>query len=47
MPSTIGEEKQHNPFMRVGEPALQKRMGTSDPVATMAALREAKNGFTG
>lgn len=47
VPSTIGEEKQHNPFMRVGEPALQARMGTSDPVATMAALREAKNGFTG
>lgn len=47
VPSIIGEEKTYNPFMRVAEPALQAAMGTADPVATMAALRQAKNAFKG
>jgi len=47
VPSTIGEEKTYNPFMRVAEPALHKAMGTSDPVSTMAALRQTKNQFKG
>ncbi len=47
VPSTIGEEKTCNPFMRVAEPALQKAMGATDAVATMAALRRTKNDFKG
>ncbi len=47
VPSTIGEEKATNPFMRVGVPGLQALLGVTDTVAAMAALRERKNGFKG
>ena len=48
VPSTIQREKEINPFMRVAEPAVQQYCGTiGDPIATMAALRERKNGFKG
>lgn len=48
VPGPLGAEKQHNPFMRVREPAVQRAMGTEgDPIATMKALREAKNRFKG
>lgn len=45
VPSTIGEEKQINPFMRVTEAPVQKHAGTSEPVATMAAIRLEKDNF--
>lgn len=42
---TIGDEKQHNVFMRVEDPEIQKATGKTDPVEVMAALREMKNNF--
>ncbi|HEX6528598.1 MAG TPA: hydroxyacylglutathione hydrolase [Burkholderiales bacterium] len=49
LPSTMGEEKATNPFLRVSEPAViesvNKYMGSrvSDPVRVFAAIREWKN----
>ncbi|KAI4724268.1 hypothetical protein E4T49_07994 [Aureobasidium sp. EXF-10728] len=40
---TIGDEKLHNVFMRLGDPAVQKATGKTSPVDVMAALREMKN----
>jgi len=40
---TIGDEKQHNVFMRVDDPEIQKATGQTDPVEVMAKLREMKN----
>lgn len=45
VPSTIGEEKQINPFMRVAEASVQQHANTSDPVATMAAIRAEKDNW--
>ena len=45
IPSTIREELQYNPFMRVNEPSMQRRCGTSNGVETMAFLRNEKNNF--
>lgn len=45
VPSTIEEEKAINPFMRVGEAAVQAHTGTQEAVATMAALRGEKDSF--
>ncbi|KAF5650369.1 Las1 [Fusarium tjaetaba] len=42
---TIGDEKQHNVFMRVEDPEIQKQTGETEPVAVMAKLREMKNNF--
>lgn len=42
---TIGDEKQHNVFMRMGDPVIQKVTGKTDPVEVMAKLREMKNNF--
>ncbi|KAH8790271.1 hydroxyacylglutathione hydrolase [Hyaloscypha finlandica] len=42
---TIGDEKQHNVFMRVEDPEIQKATGKTDPVEVMAKLREMKNNF--
>ncbi|KAF3770784.1 Metallo-hydrolase/oxidoreductase [Cryphonectria parasitica EP155] len=42
---TIGDEKQHNPFMRTSDPDMQKATGKTDPVDVMHALREMKNNF--
>ncbi|CRK37126.1 hypothetical protein BN1708_007316 [Verticillium longisporum] len=42
---TIGDEKQHNVFMRVEDPEIHKATGESEPVAVMAKLREMKNNF--
>ncbi|KAI1636418.1 Las1-domain-containing protein [Biscogniauxia mediterranea] len=42
---TIGDEKQHNVFMRVEDPAIQKATGETDPVGVMAKLRAMKNNF--
>lgn len=47
VPSTIGQEKATNPFLRAGEPALAKavdKQGAS-PVEVFQALREWKNRF--
>ncbi|XP_041367358.1 hydroxyacylglutathione hydrolase, mitochondrial-like isoform X2 [Gigantopelta aegis] len=45
IPSTIGEELQINPFMRVKEASVQKHAKKTDPVAVMGFLREEKNSF--
>ncbi|MFO0550984.1 MAG: hydroxyacylglutathione hydrolase [Polyangiaceae bacterium] len=45
VPSTIGSELEHNPFMRTGEPALRARFGGGDPVAVLGAVRAAKDTF--
>ncbi|KAI0541020.1 beta-lactamase-like protein [Xylaria digitata] len=42
---TIGDEKQHNVFMRLEDPEIQKATGKTDPIEVMAALREMKNNF--
>ena len=43
--STIGDEKEWNVFMRVGEKIVQEKTGETDPVKVMAKLREMKNNF--
>ena len=51
LPSTLGEEKATNPFLRCGEPAVvesaNKYLGArvSDPVRVFAAIRDWKNRF--
>ncbi|KAI8610850.1 hydroxyacylglutathione hydrolase [Chytriomyces sp. MP71] len=46
VPSSIGEEKRINPFMRVGVAAVQKAAGgLTDAVEVMGKLRELKNNF--
>lgn len=47
VPSTIGEEKLINPFMRVNVAAVQAYAKQSDAVATMDTLRKEKNSFRG
>ncbi|XP_049799639.1 LOW QUALITY PROTEIN: hydroxyacylglutathione hydrolase, mitochondrial [Schistocerca nitens] len=45
VPSTIGEEKRINPFMRVHESSVQKHAGLSEAIATMGAIRKEKDSF--
>ncbi|CAI5443332.1 unnamed protein product [Caenorhabditis angaria] len=46
VPSTIGEEKSINPFMRVGiSEEVRNFVSTSDLIEGMRKLREAKNSF--
>ncbi len=47
VPSTIGEEKSYNPFMRTSVPdvAAQVDCNVKDPNAVMSALRRAKDNF--
>jgi hydroxyacylglutathione hydrolase len=51
LPSTIGQEKATNPFVRVGEPAViasaSRYAGKAleDPVSVLGAIREWKNAF--
>lgn len=46
VPSTIGTEKKINPFLRVSIPEVQARYShQGDPVATLAAVRAAKDSF--
>uniref|UniRef100_A0A7E4W8A3 hydroxyacylglutathione hydrolase n=1 Tax=Panagrellus redivivus TaxID=6233 RepID=A0A7E4W8A3_PANRE len=45
VPSSIGDEKKFNPFMRVREPALKKATGKEDPLEVMDVLRTRKNNF--
>ncbi|KAI5776244.1 beta-lactamase-like protein [Geopyxis carbonaria] len=42
---TIGDEKKHNVFMRLDDPAVQAKTGQTEPVEVMKALREMKNAF--
>lgn len=51
IPSTIGIEKQTNPFLRCREPAIvqrlinEHRVKSSEPIAVFTALREWKNHY--
>ncbi len=51
VPSTVGDEKATNPFLRYREPGIlqtlrsQAQLGSNDPVDAFAALREWKNNF--
>jgi len=45
VPSTVAEEWQLNPFMRVGESTVQAHAGETDPVETMRAIRAEKDNF--
>lgn len=47
LPTSLGEEKQANPFLRADDPALQKAMKTEGQPTyeTFAALRAAKDQF--
>ena len=47
VPSTLGEERSYNPFMRVRNPEMLARLGVDDSVSAMALLRERKNNFKG
>ncbi|OCK78801.1 putative hydroxyacylglutathione hydrolase [Lepidopterella palustris CBS 459.81] len=40
---TIGDEKQHNVFMRVNDPAIHQLVGHDNPVEVMKTLREMKD----
>ncbi|ENH71589.1 Putative hydroxyacylglutathione hydrolase C13B11.03c [Fusarium oxysporum f. sp. cubense race 1] len=42
---TIGHEKQHNVFMRLDDPDIQRATGETDPVSVMEKLREMKNEY--
>lgn len=43
VPSTIGQEKLINPYLRVNEQGLQAMVGKSDPVEALHTLREMQN----
>lgn len=45
IPSTIGEEKLFNPFMRTHQPSIKKRFESDDVIEVMRAVRAAKDKF--
>jgi hydroxyacylglutathione hydrolase len=45
VPSTLGEEKTYNPFMRTNVESMMKSLKKSNPVDAMHKLRELKNDF--
>ncbi|KAI0818709.1 beta-lactamase-like protein [Irpex lacteus] len=45
--STIADEKEWNPFIRLDQPAIQQATGKSGDSEVMNALRELKNNFRG
>ncbi len=45
VPSTLGEEKRTNPFLRCHEPRLQRLAGRTDPVEVFAELRRRRDSF--
>lgn len=45
VPSTLGLEKQTNPFLRWDAPALQTAANTADPIRTFARIRGMKDRF--
>ncbi|KAL3832036.1 hypothetical protein ACJMK2_023716 [Sinanodonta woodiana] len=46
VPSIISEELAFNPFMRVGDPAVQSHANSTNPLEVMGFLREEKNTFS-
>ncbi|CAK1547348.1 unnamed protein product [Leptosia nina] len=47
VPSTILEEKQYNPFMRVTQKSVMQHAKSSDSIETMRAIRLEKDNFRG
>lgn len=47
IPSTIADEFQTNPFMRVDESSVQCFAGTSNPILAMKIIRQKKDSFRG
>ena len=47
VPSTIGREKAHNPFLRVTDASFAERFGGGDPAAVLGAVRRAKDEYKG
>lgn len=45
VPSTLGQERTYNPFMRLESPAIQARTGEAEAPRIMQALRKLKNTF--
>jgi hydroxyacylglutathione hydrolase len=46
VPSTMADERAHNPFLRVAEPALvRSAAGPTDPVGVLGAIRKKKDEF--
>lgn len=45
IPSTLGLEREINPFLRWDQPGIQQRLGTHSPVTTFAELRRRKDHF--
>lgn len=47
LPTTIGEERATNPFLRAGDPAIRRHLGMEDATdeAVFAELRRRKDGF--
>jgi hydroxyacylglutathione hydrolase len=45
VPSTLGDEKTYNPFMRTNLESMMKSLNKSNSVETMQQLRELKNKF--
>ena len=47
LPTTIGEERDTNPFLRAGEPKLQDQIGMAgaDPADVFAEIRKRKDNF--
>ncbi len=45
VPSTLGEERETNPFLRATVPSVAARYGKGSPVEVFAAIRRAKDQF--
>ncbi|XP_063933793.1 uncharacterized protein LOC135145606 [Zophobas morio] len=45
VPSTIGEELEYNPFLRVEEEEIKVSTGKNSPIEVLGELREMKNNF--
>lgn len=45
VPSTIGEEKEINPFMRVSQPSVRQLSGKDNDIDTMTFVRTLKDNF--
>lgn len=45
IPSTIGEEKLYNPFMRTSQPVVQRHVQKTNPIDVMEAIRKDKDNF--
>ncbi|XP_061356637.1 hydroxyacylglutathione hydrolase cytoplasmic-like, partial [Gastrolobium bilobum] len=47
IPSTIEEEMETNPFMRVDLPELQEKLGCKSPVEALREIRKRKDNWKG